>query len=466
MDADLCYRTLTDTAGSLRRREISPVELARMLLTRIDRLEPQLHSYLTVLPERALERASAAERELAAGIDRGLLHGIPIAVKDLFFTKGIPTTCASRVLAGWTPSISATVVERLEAAGAVLLGKLNMTEFAMSGYAPALPIPRNPWDPARHTGGSSSGSGVATAAGLCFASLGTDTGGSIRNPSAWCGVVGLKPTYGRVSRYGIFPLGMTLDHVGPMTRSVADAAAVLQVIAGEDVDDPTSLAAPVPDCSATLTRGVRGVRIGVDERYMSEYVHPDVVAALFAALDVLKRLGAAVVPVAIPAVDEVLEAWSVICGAEAAAAHEATYPARADEYGPTFRSFLEYGTRLSGREYAQAHLLRVEFGRRVQRIFEQADVFACPGAFMQAPPADAIDPYGPFSPAIAPFIRFTGPFNFSGNPTLSVPAGFSDDGAPHGIQLVGPLLGEAIVCQVGHAYEQNTQWHQRRPPVD
>jgi amidase len=466
VDADLCYRTLTDVAGSLRRREISPVELTRVLLARIDHLEPQLRSYLRVLPERALERASVAEHELAAGTDRGVLHGIPIAVKDLCFTKGIPTTCASPVLAGWIPSIDATVVERLEAAGAVLLGKLNMTEFAMSGYAPSLPIPRNPWDPTRHTGGSSSGSGVATAAGLCFASLGTDTGGSIRNPCAWCGVVGLKPTYGRVSRHGIFPLGMTLDHVGPMTRSVADAAAVLRVIAGEDVSDPTSLAAPVPDCSAALTQGVRGVRIGVDEHYMSEFVHPDVVAALFAALDVLKRLGAAVVPVSLPAVDDVLEAWAVICAAEAVLAHRATYPARADEYGPTFRSFLEYGTRLSGREYAQAHVLRVEFGRRVQHIFEQAEVFACPGAFMQAPPADAIDPYGPFSPAIAPFMRFTGPFNFSGNPTLSVPAGFSDDGVPHGIQLVGPLLGETIVCQVGHAYEQATQWHERRPPVD
>jgi len=466
VDAELCYWTLTDAARSLRRREISPVELTRVILARIDRLEPRLHSYITVLPERALERARVAERELSAGIDRGLLHGIPIGVKDLCFTKGIPTTCASRVLAGWIPSIDATVVARLEAAGAVLLGKLNMTEFAMTGYAPSLPIPRNPWDPARHTGGSSSGSGVATAAGLCFASLGTDTGGSIRNPSAWCGVVGLKPTYGRVSRHGIFPLGMTLDHVGPMTRSVADAAAVLQVIAGEDVNDPTSLAAPVPECSEALLRGVRGLRIGIDERYMSEFVHPTVVAALFAALDVLKRSGADVVPVSLPAVGDVLEAWSVICAAEAAAAHEATYPTRADDYGPTFRSFLEYGTRLSGRDYAQAHVLRVEFARRVQRIFERAEVFACPGAFMQAPPADAIDPYGPFSPAIAPFMRFTGPFNFSGNPTLSVPAGFSDDGVPHGIQLVGPLLGEATICQVGHAYEQATQWNRRRPPVD
>ena len=227
-----------------------------------------------------------------------------------------------------------------------------------------------------------------------------------------------------------------------------------------------SLDVPVPACSAALTRGVRGVRIGIDERFMGEYVHPDVVAALMAALEVLQRQGAELVRVSIPAVDEVLEAWSVICGAEAVAAHEATYPARADEYGPSFRSFLEYGTRISGAEYAKAHLLRVAFARRFQQVFGQVEVFACPGFFMQAPPADALDPYGPFSPAFAQFMRFTAPFNFSGNPTLSVPAGFSDDGLPHGIQLVGPLLGEAILCQVGHAYEQATEWHHRRPPVD
>jgi amidase len=466
MDTDLCYRTLTETTGMLRRREISPVELTRAVLTRIERRDPQLHSYITVLRERALERARAAERELAGGHDRGPLHGIPIAVKDLCFTKSVPTTCASRVLAGWVPSFDATVVERLEVAGAVLLGKLNMTEFAMSGYAPSLPIPRNPWDLSRHTGGSSSGSGVATAAGLCFAALGTDTGGSIRNPSAWCGVVGLKPTYGRVSRHGVFPLGMTLDHVGPITRSVADAAVVLEVMAGADANDPTSLDAPAPACSAGLARGVSGVRIGIDEGFMSEHVHPDVVTALMAALEVLQRQGAEMARVSIPAVEEVLEAWPVICGAEAVAAHEATYPARADAYGPSFRSFLEYGTRISGAEYAKAHLLRAAFARRFQQVFEEVEVFACPGFFMQAPPADALDPYGAFSPTVAAFMRFTAPFNFSGNPTLSVPAGFSGDGLPHGIQLVGPLLGEAIVCQVGHAYEQATEWHRRRPPVD
>jgi len=465
-DTELCYRTLTEAASLLRRREVSSVELTRAVLARIEQLDPQLHSYVTVTPERALDSARQAERELAAGTDRGLLHGVPIAVKDLMFVRGVRTTCASRVLDDFVPDYDATVVERLEAAGAVVLGKLNLTEFAMSGYAPSLPIPRNPWDAARSPGGSSSGSGVATAAGLCFASLGSDTGGSIRGPSAWCGVVGLKPTYGRVSRHGVFPLGMTLDHVGPMARSVADAAAMLDVMAGRDACDPTSLDAPAPQCRAALARGARGLRIGVDERFIGTLVHPDVVAALFAALDVLKQQGAEVITVSVPEVGDLLEGWFVLCAAEALVAHEATYPSRADAYGPSFRSFLEYGATLRAQDYARAHVQRVEFTRRLQAVFETVDVFACPGAFMQAPPADAIDPYGSITPAFAPFIRFTAPFNFSGNPTLSVPAGFSDDGLPHGIQLVGPQLGEAILCQVGHAYERATEWHRRRPPVD
>ncbi len=465
MSTDLCYRTLTEAAHLLRRREISPVELTRAVLARIERLDPQLHSYITITAERALDHARKAERELAAGTNRGPLHGMPIAVKDLMFVRGVRTTCASRVLDDFVPDYDATVVERLEAAGAIILGKLNLTEFAMSGYARSLPIPLNPWHPARSPGGSSSGSGVATAAGLCFAALGTDTGGSIRGPSAWCGVVGLKPTYGRVSRHGVFPLGMTLDHVGPMTRSVADAAAMLDVMAGRDPHDPTSLDAPAPQCSAALTRGARGVRIGIDEHFFGEFVHPDVVAALFAAIDVLKHQGAEVVGVSVPEVSNILEGWFVLCAAEALVGHEATYPSRAEAYGPSFRSFLEYGAGLRAQDYARAHVQRVDFARRFQAVFDTVDVFACPGMFMQAPPADAVDPYGAITPALAPFVRFTAPFNFSGNPTLSVPAGFSDDGLPHGIQLVGPLLGEAILCQVGHAYEQATEWHQRRPPI-
>ena len=467
MNDDLCYRTLTAAADLLRRREVSSVELTRAVLARIEHIDAKLLSYITVTPERAIERAQRADHELTAGTDRGPLHGVPIAVKDLIYVRGVRNTCASKVLDDFVPAYDATVVERLEAAGAVILGKLNLTEFAMSGYARSLPIPRNPWSAAHSPGGSSSGSGVATVAGLCFGALGTDTGGSIRGPSAWCGVVGLKPTFGRVSRHGVFPLGMTLDHIGPMTRSVADAAAMLDVMAGHDPHDPTSLDAPAPQCSAALSRSVRGIRIGVDERFIGAFAHPDVVAALHAALDVLTQQGAEIVVVSLPEIsDEFLKGWFVLCAAEALVGHQATYPSRADDYGPTFRSFLEYGAELRAQDYARAHVQRVDFARRLQRVFDTADVFACPGMFMQAPPADAIDPYGIVTPEFAPFVRFTAPFNFSGNPTLSVPAGFSSDGLPHGIQLVGPLLGEAILCQVGHAYEQATEWHRRRPPVD
>jgi amidase len=465
MDADLCNRTLTEVAGLIRKQETSPVELTRAVLARIERLDSGLHSYVTVLAEQALAAAEAAERELHAGRDKGPLHGMPVAVKDLCFTKGVRTTCASRVLADWVPAYNATVVERLVAAGAVLLGKLNMTEFALSGYAPGLPIPCNPWHLTLHAGGSSSGSGVATAAGLCFASLGTDTGGSIRNPSAWCGVVGLKPTYGRVSRYGVFPLGMSLDHVGPMTRSVADAATVFEAIAGADPHDPTSLASTVPACTAGLRRGVRSVRIGIDEGFMRDRAHPDVIAALHDAVQVFAAQGATVVSVSLPDVEQLLSAWSVICAAEAAVAHEATFPSRAEAYGPTFRSFLEYGVGLRAQDYAQAHVSRLGFAQRFQQVFDSADLFVCPGVFMPAPPADALDPYGPFTDEIAPFMRFTAPFNFSGNPTLSLPAGFSANGLPHGIQLIGPYLSEALLCQVGYAYEQATDWHTRRPPL-
>jgi amidase len=462
---DLCYQTLTEAAALLRRRETSPLELTRALLARIERLDSELHSYVTITADLALAQAERAERELAAGTDRGSLHGVPIAIKDLCATRGVRTTCASTVLADFVPDHDAAVVERLEQAGAVLLGKLNLTEFAMSGYAPSLPIPVNPWDAGVTTGGSSSGSGVATAAGLCFASIGTDTGGSIRLPSSWCGVVGLKPTYGRVSRYGVFPLAMTLDHVGPMTRSVADAAAVLDAIAGRDERDATSLDEPPPACTAALAKGVRGVRIGYDESYTGALVHSETLEAITAALEVLRAHGARIVPVTLPDVTPTLEAWFVLCATEAVVGHEATYPARADEYGPSFRSFLDYGAGLRAADYARAHLARVEFAHRCQSIFAEADVFACPGAFMEAPPASAIDPYGAITPVLAPFLRFSAPFNFSGNPTLSVPAGFSRAGLPLGLQLVGPRLGEAILCQVGEAYERATEWHRRRPPL-
>ncbi len=266
-DDALPYRSLTEVAGLIRSGALSPVEVTRTILERIERLEPQLHSYATVTAELALEQARQAEGEIQSGRYRSALHGVPIAVKDLCFTKGIRTACGTTILADWQPEIDATVVERFRTAGAVLLGKLQMTEGAFADHHPQIARPRNPWHPDHWAGASSSGSGAATAAGLCYGSLGSDTGGSIRFPSAANGVTGLKPTWGRVSRYGVFPLSDSLDHIGPMARSAADCAALLGVIAGADANDPTTLTAPVPDYLAGLAEGVlgaRGLRIGID----------------------------------------------------------------------------------------------------------------------------------------------------------------------------------------------------------
>lgn len=462
-DDEIGFQPLTEVASRLERRVISPVELTHSLLDRIARLDPTLHSYLTVLPERALEQARRAEAEIAAGNYRGPLHGVPIGVKDLCNTQGIRTSCASRILWEHFPDHDATVVARLEAAGAVLLGKLNMTEFAMHGYHPTLPIPCNPWDLDRATSGSSSGSGVATAAGLCFASIGSDTGGSIRGPSSWCGVVGLKPTFCRVSRYGVFPLGTSLDHIGPMTRTVADAAVVLGVIAGADAADPTTLRDAVPDYTAGLGQGVRGLRIGIDEAYTATGALPDMVEKVIEVGQLLARLGASVQPVRLPNTDDVCRAWPPICSAEALAAHAAFYPARAAEYGPSFRSFLEIGSQVRGQDYAAAHVSRLEFAGRLRQVFESIDVLLCPGNFSAAPPADMMPPDMAFSADFWPFMRYTAPFNMSGSPTLSLPAGFAADGLPLGVQLVGRHLDEATLCRVGHAYEQATNWHTRHP---
>ena len=467
MDAEaLCFLSLTELAARLRAKELSSVEVTRSLLERIRKANPYLHAYLTVTEEAALRAAEQADREIGAGRWRGPLHGVPVAVKDLCQTKGVLTTCASRVLRDWRPGANATVVDRLEAAGAVLLGKLNLTEFAVAWYHPDLPAPINPWGPALWPGASSSGSGVATAAGLCFAALGTDTGGSIRFPSAACGIVGLKPTWGRVSRHGVFPLGESLDHIGPMTRTVADAAAVLAAIAGQDPADETSLAAPVENYAAALDGGVKGIRLGLDENFISGGgASPEVAAAVIEAVRVLERGGARVVKVTLPDTEACLPAWTTICTAETAAAHEATFPARAADYGPGFRSFLELGAAVRGQEYAKAHMLRERFANRFQALFDQVDLVACPSMSVVSLPADAMPPDARGLTGPNPLVRFTAPFNLSRNPTLSLPCGQSAGGPPPSLQLVGRHLSEAVLLQTGAAYERATSWHEQRPPL-
>jgi amidase len=466
MESDaICYLSVEELSRQLHSGKLSSVEVTRSILDRIHRMNPRLHAYLTVLDESALQRAAQADTEIRAGKWRGPLHGVPLAVKDLCQTKGVLTTCASRVLRDWRPESNAAVVERLEAAGAVMLGKLNLTEFAMAWYHPELPAPLNPWDPSLWPGASSSGSGVATAAGLCFASIGTDTGGSIRFPSAACGIVGLKPTWGRVSRYGVFALGESLDHIGPITRTVADAAFMLGAIAGLDPADDTSLAVPVDDYAAALAGGVKNIRIGVDEKYITQVAAPEVSAAVSEAVRVLERLGAKISKVTLPDVEPGIAVWTTLCSADAAAAHEATFPSKASDYGPGFRSFLEIGASIRGQDYAKAHIVREGFANRFQGIFEQVDVVACPSMPFVSLPATGMPQDARALTGSNSLLHFTAPFNLSRNPTLSQPCGQSASGPPPSLQLVGRRLGEATLLQVGAAYERATEWHKQRPSI-
>ncbi len=462
----LHYKTITEIAGLIKSKQISPVELTRESLQRIDQRDSRLKSYATVMAEQAMKAAEKAEAEITSGTYRGALHGIPVAVKDLCFTRGVRTMGGAKVLADHVPDFDATVVAMLESAGAVLLGKLNLTEGAMGGYNPEFQIPQNPWDAGRWAGASSSGSGVATAAGLCFGSLGSDTGGSIRFPAASCGTVGLKPTWGRVSRYGVFALAESMDHVGPLTRRSADAAVMLQAIAGHDPKDPTSLPVPVPDMVKHLNDGVKGVRIGFDEQGIGKHTDAELVEAVASGVRVLEQLGAEVIEIQMPDLDEFLSAWPTLCSAEAVLAHEATYPSRRDEYGPWFRGWLDMGAKVSGAEYARANNLRAACNGLFREVFETIDVLACPsmpGAPFPVTPEESYGPMDAYDPALQ---RFTIPFDFNGTPTLSVPCGFNQDGLPLSLQFVGHPLSEPLLCQVGHTFEEATEWHTMRPNLE
>ncbi len=462
--AELCSKTLSEVAGLIEKKDVSPVELTQAMLDRIAALDGKLYSYLTVTADLALQQARAAEQEIRQGAYRGPLHGIPIAVKDLCYTKGIRTTCASKILANWVPDYNATVVEKLAAAGAVLLGKLGMTEFALAGYHPSIHPPVNPWAADRWPGASSSGSGVATAASLCFGSLGSDTGGSIRFPSASCGLVGVKPTYGRVSRYGVFPLGESLDHIGPMTRSVADAAVMLRAIAGFDPKDPTTRRVTVRDYLDTVYNGVKGLRIGVDEKYCTDGVDPQVSKAVLATTKVFRDLGASIHEVKISLNDDPF--WNTICAAETAAAHAQWFPSRADDYGPTFRAFLEEGGKVSGIDYAKAHVKRQALRRMFDDLLQKVDLLLCPSMPVLPMLLKDFPPDVGLSPGTSlGLLRHTAPFDLTGSPTISVPCGFSTEELPVSLQLVGRHDEEGLVMQAGYAYEQATEWHKRRPPV-
>ncbi|MDX1403111.1 MAG: amidase [Woeseiaceae bacterium] len=466
----LHYASLEDIAAMLQAREVSPLELTEMMLQRIELVDGTLKSYATVTAERALQAAGKAEQEIAAGRYRGPLHGVPIAVKDLCYTRGVPTMGGMAVLADFVPDYDATAVARLESAGAVLLGKLNLTEGALLGYHRDFDIPVNPWNADYWAGASSSGSGVATAAGLCFASLGTDTGGSIRYPSMANGIVGLKPTYGRVSRHGVLPLGESLDHVGPMTRRSLDAAIVFEAIAGHDANDATSLPDPVPQMLAGIDAGIESLRIGFDRAWASAGTDARVVAAVDQVIATLSGLGADIVDIRMPdyPAEFFLDTWFPICGYEAYRAHAATFPARADEYGHFLRGFLERGATVSADQYAAANEARSKFNRQFEAVLRSVHAVVSPAGGVTLP-IDADSLYGSgadFGAALGALQRhFIIPADFAGTPTLTVPCGFADEGIPLGVQFMGPKLSEPMLCRIGHAYEGATEWHMRHPSI-
>jgi amidase len=465
MSSDLSYESLITVSDLIRRKQLSSAELTGTALRRIAELDGQYHSYATVLPERALEQAKAADAEIANGRWRGPLHGVPIAVKDLCYTTFAPTRAGTTIFESFIPSFNSTVVERLEEGGAVLLGKLQMTEGAYTSHHPEVQAPLNPWNTDYWVGSSSTGSGVATALGLCYASLGSDTGGSIRFPSATCGLSGIKPSWGRVSRHGVFPLAETLDHVGPMARSAADAAAMLGVIAGADRNDPTTYMAPVPDYLESIADGIRGARIGIDRNYTTDGVDAQVVAALVEAERVFVELGATIRKVRFPAYQKLVSQWIAMCSVETAAAHADTYPARKSEYGPDLAALIEQGLATKGTEIARITLERLRFSRELSELFGVVDVLLIPTMPVPIPSLDLMKAYGEDPNVLLGILRFTAPFDFSGNPTLTLPNGFDAAGLPLSMQLVGPHLSEDVLARAGHTFQTATSWHRRRPPV-
>ena len=465
MTTEIHFMEATELAGLIRSKKMSPLEATTMMLDRIKAVDPGLHAYARLTEELALSQAKAAEDDLMAGKVRGPLHGVPIAVKDNCFTKGIVSANGMAIRSDFRPEHDATVVARLREAGAVLLGKLQHTEGAFAEHHPTITVPVNPWGADRWSGASSSGSGVATAAGLCFASLGTDTGGSVRLPCDVNGLTGMKPTYGRVSRYGVFDNSPTMDHVGPMTRSVADAAAVLGAIAGRDENDPTSGFEPVPDYMATLAHDIRGVRIGYDEAYVSTGSHPAVAAAVEGALEIMQSLGARIVPVTVPDTRMVLEDWMPHSGIEMAVAHEATYPTRKAEYGPVLSGLIELGLSQSGVQYQKYILRRNDFRGRLAGLFRGIDLLAIPTLAMPAPTTAEWEALGEDQNSIQRVTKFTAPYDMAGNPTVILPAGFTDDGFPMTFQFVGRHFEEDLLLRAGYAFQSHTDWHKKHPAL-
>ncbi len=467
-DLDLNGLTVARATRALRAREISPLELTDGYLDRIVRLDPRVNAYITVTAERARADARRATDELAAGRTRGPLHGIPVALKDLYETAGIRTTAGAKIHADYVPAEDCTVARRLRDAGTILLGKLNTHEYAygVTTNNPHYGATHNPWGLEHIPGGSSGGSGAAIAAGLAAATTGTDTGGSIRIPASLCGVVGLKPTYGRVSKAGVLPLSFLFDHAGPLTRSVEDAALILNVIAGYDPADPASVRTPVDDYTGALGGGVRGLRVGVPRPYFFAPLDDEIAAAVERALGELRALGAEVRDIAVAGVEAGLDAIFGLVLAEAQEIHADAVRTRDGDFGADVRAILATPTP-DALSLMRALRARDALSASMRGALESVDLLVTPTTpVVAARIGDETVRYGGVEePVLRAMIRCTAPFNATGLPALSLPCGFTRAGLPVGLQLVGRPFDEATVLRAGHAYEQATEWHTRKAPV-
>jgi len=468
--AQIPFLSASDLGKLIKNREVSPVEATQAYLDRIDRLDHKLNSYITVCHDEALRTARRAESEIASGAYKGPMHGIPVAVKDQFYTKGIRTTGGSNILKNLVPDEDATIISNLTNAGAVLLGKLNMSEFAMGdAFDHPYGRPRNPWDLSRNPGTSSSGSGAATAAFLCATSLGEDTGGSIRGPAAFCGLTGIRPSWGRVSRYGILGASWSMDIAGPISRTVSDCAITLGAIAGHDPKDPYTWNVPVPDYLAAMTGDISDLKVGViQERVNTDAVDPDVRDSIVKAISLLGELGAKVSDVSIPLIADSASISAAVTAVDAVNVHRDGIRDYLDQYDHNIQIRLLTGSIMPAQAHQKAVRLREMLRCQIMDVLRQFDVLVMPTSSIPASPLPTRAGVNSKEEVLQGFAGrrgFTAPFNLASLPALSVGCGFTPDNLPVGLQIAGKAFDESSIFRVAHAYQQATNWHLRRPPL-
>ncbi len=464
MKQDIFHMSLLDIAKKIHRQEISSFEVTLSLIERIESLDPKLMSYVTVLKKQALDAAQQADREISQGKIRSPIHGVPLALKDIFDMKGVPTT-NGMTIDPIIPKSNATVVNKLLDAGAIILGKLKLTEAAFSDPHPNITVPLNPWGKHLWVGSSSNGSAVALTAGLCFGSLGTDTGGSIRFPCAANNLTGIKPTWGGVSRAGVFEFAGSLDHVGPMARSVADAAILLQLITGQDVNDVTTFEQVVPNYLKEMTKGIKGLRVGIDYNFIMEKADLDTQRVMQHVIETLKSLGAELIKIDMPDTTPAAINWAPLCAVEAAAVHEDSYRLFKDQYSPSFSRFIEMGQKLLATEDLELIQFRHDFQRMITAVFDDVELVLMPVSAFSASLTDLSEKFSEDKDLFEGIVRYTTAFNLTGHPTITLPGGFTELGTPIGFQFVAQHFQESLLVRAGGSFQEATNWHTVQPPM-